>query len=523
MRPTLVITASLISVGLFWLTEIPLGIPGEWTWERIPHISPGVDTLLGVLQAAVAGAVLLLVAWQGLRHIADASRKNIAAWLFGLTAASFLWLHAVQEAPPHPWRLSKSVFVAYYPGISGYFYKARYDVDDTSEFLKSYEDLMAEGDVLHEGTHPPGLILFHRSLISMTGSSPALVGLIETLIPDSAREAFDTIDENLQRNGRRLSAADRAATWLAVLIFQSLCAASVIPLFLLIRQTCDRRTAWQAISFWPLIPALAVFLPKSDALFTFSAAMLAYIWILAARRRSFGLGLCAGLIGWLGLFCSLAFLPIGLAVFVAAVAMKIADNPSKESMPLDRSIGSAAQAMIRPTLGGLTAVCGLTILVSVIADMDLLRVWSLNLQNHAGFYDQFPRTTWKWLLVNPIELALACGIPLALAGSVAVFRAARKCGFAQSAQTLAVAVVWAILWLSGRNSGEVARLWIPLLPLVIWISAGVWAPPKVVSPTGDSTAEAESHRWLIILITAMLVCLLTVLRISGFHFDQLGG
>ena len=38
-------------------------------------------------------------------------------------------------------------------------------------------------------------------------------------------------------------------------------------------------------------------------------------------------------------------------------------------------------------------------------------IGSWNLHHHARFYDEYPRTYRLWLVVNPVELAIALGLP----------------------------------------------------------------------------------------------------------------
>ena len=61
-----------------------------------------------------------------------------------------------------------------------------------------------------------------------------------------------------------------------------------------------------------------------------------------------------------------------------------------------------------------TAMASATMLATLAwwlaTDCNIVTVWRLNLQNHSGFYEQFQRTWWKWMLVNPIELAMAVGL-----------------------------------------------------------------------------------------------------------------
>ena len=62
-----------------------------------------------------------------------------------------------------------------------------------------------------------------------------------------------------------------------------------------------------------------------------------------------------------------------------------------------------------------TAAAGFCLPIMAVwwwGQINLLNVWRWNFSNHAGFYEQFSRTYWKWLLINPLEFAVAAGLPL---------------------------------------------------------------------------------------------------------------
>ena len=509
---------SAATLVFLWLSEIPLGISGEWEWQRISTDPFSGEILLALVEMAIVGTVLLLMFWGGLQRIGACSRRELAAWLAGLTAASFVWLSAVQGTPSSPWDSGKVPFVVYYPGVSGYFHKARYEIDDTARFLAGYEELMAEGDVLHVGTHPPGLFLLYRGLWQLAEASPALCEFAEATMPQSVQKSFATIEANVRTQGRRFSLSDRATIWLAATVTQLLCAATVVPLFVLMRLAVSRETAWRAVVFWPLLPALAVFLPKSDVLYAFPAASLLACWLLAVRKRSVVLGAIAGAIGWCSLLMSLAFLPIGLiAVFCGfAAARSSSPGDGGEVAGLTRTL----QVSLRPDVGGVAAFLVLTVGLAVFADVNLGRVWLLNYQNHAGFYSQFERSWWKWLLVNPIELAFACGVPVAVIAAVAVWRSVSSRQESTIRwQAMSVVFVWGLLWLSGKNSGEAARLWVPLLPVLVWQLAAWFDRSSESLEHLISLRNPADRHWLILLALQMAVCSLTVLRVTGFHFN----
>jgi hypothetical protein len=507
-----------IFLALLWFTDIPLGIPGEWTWDRI-GTEDGVGVFLGIVQAAIFGGLLILVAWSGNRRIADAPKWEVGVWLVALMAVAFVWLIAVQESPADGYRLNKTPWVLYYPGSSGYFDYARHEIETVDEFLAGYEDLMSEGDVLHQGTHPPGLFLFYRAIINAVDKYPSLGSCVRWSMTQSALDGFETLEENTRGSARFVTQADQVVIWWAFLLTQASCVIVIVPLYFLIRMSFSRTTAWRSIAFWPFVPAIAIFLPKSDVLFTGVSMTLVCLWCLAARRNSIVLGAIAGLVGFLGLFCSLAFLPIGLIALVIPIVGGFSESSAvqQENFFAQRLVESLKKQH-RAIASALTCLIAATLSLG-LWDMNLFNVWSMNYANHAGFYEQFTRTTWLWRLVNPVEFAFALGLPITILAACSFRKAVKKrnenrTGFAIAVATLGV---WALLWASGKNSGEAARLWVPLMPLIIACLPTIFEQQKSESESSCSMFDAD-RSWLVLLGLQMIVALLTVSRISGFHF-----
>src|SRR5579872_696346 len=86
------------SLAVLWSTYVPLGVPGEWEWDRIP-IVPGdwPAVLLGWLAAGLVGSVYVALALVGSSRVAAASRGQLAAWLAALVVGGFAWLWVVQD------------------------------------------------------------------------------------------------------------------------------------------------------------------------------------------------------------------------------------------------------------------------------------------------------------------------------------------------------------------------------------------------------------------------------------------
>ena len=403
-RRTLAVTIVLTvcSLVLLSLTDIPLGVAGEWEWLRI---APGTDefyqAVAGGITAAVGGLLYLTLVWLGAKRLPGASRVETGAWMCILAAGGFTWLFAVQQSPTHDYRLQKSAFVLYYRGSSGYFYEARHETRSAAEFLSQYEDKMREGDVLHIGTHPPGLFLLHRGLIAVVASYPGLVGFLNQTQPREVEQMFDEIERR-----ESLLPRDRAALWLAALLTQLAGVGTILPLYLLLREDYPRTTSWLAAALWPLVPALAVFLPKSDALYPLIGMLFLLCWQRSIGRDSATYGALAGLCLWCGLFLSLALLPVAA---MAALWMGWRVVAGAGVTPV-----AGGKLPLRPILGLALGFMGAVLLLWGIFQFNSFLVWWINFQNHAGFYDQYARTYWKWLIVNVLELALGLGAPVSV-------------------------------------------------------------------------------------------------------------
>ena len=538
---------SVLSVAVLWFTTVPLGIPGEWTWDRVP-VEP--DFAWNLCGGTVAAAFFILYVCLGIRRFRTSfpppRSLEVTAWLLGLVAASFLWIWIVQEVAPVKNRLGKSAFVLYYANSSGYFTRARYDEPEARKLLAGYEDLMRQGDVLHTGTHPPGLFLAFHGLLAACESSPLLSSFLDATQPASFREASDVIaSNNLRRRvPRPLMPLDKRVLWLATLLV--LCSASlaVLPLFGLLRRTCSLPIAWLGASLWPSLPALAIFIPKSDALFPLIGLCLLWCWLTAWDTRSLLLSIIGGLIAWLGLICSLAFVPVFVQAFLLSVVATIV-FPSSDIASEHACDGGwrnrFSQIGVRRWLCIPAATLGFvgpTWLLWWSAKVNLLQIWWLNYHNHAGFYQQYPRTYVKWLLVNPVELLFSAGWPVAfLSASVCLNTCLkqyrnrvpqgnqpeqvapqfdRRKAYHTSSVVISTMFVWGLLWITGKNSGEAARLWILFLPWLVWLAA----IQLEVSTGGDLNSIRIERRTVILLMTQFLVSLLTVSRVSGFHSES---
>jgi len=492
-------------------TTIPLGVPGEWVWPRLPW---SVDWWLGALSLAFWSGVWGLCVRYGGQRVERCGRLEFAVWIT-LLAGCVGEIHwalqglAAPEAGP-----GRVAWVLYYPGSSGYFTQAISDPRPLLDFLRDHESLVAQGDVLHQGTHPPGLIVGYRLLMQLVDHVPGLLQVAQWSQPDAVRDAFDVLAQTTAATAHPLGQRDRAVLWLAGWCMWFCGAATVGPLYALLRMRVSPHESWYWVSLWAWVPAVAMFWPKSDISFAFWGSLLLDLWLGGLRQNSLLRCFLAGLIGWLGLFQSLALLPVGfLAVLLTVVEWRSPTGLFREM---------SATQLLKAALAGGAGLLLPIVLLWLIADCNLLAIWSHNYRNHAAFYAQYPRSYIPWLLVNPLELVGAAGPALVLAVMLSNSESSlirHRQPAAESGPhsgpyairlSLCCLLTWGLLWVTGKNMGEAARLWVFLLPWLLWMLGTLRATATNTSQTGPSPD------WFVIALCQAAYTIVVCSRVGGF-------
>ena len=460
MRPRiwliLIVQAALVSLAVFAVGSgrVPLGVPGEWEWLRVkfPPVWQWLG-LAGVGVAAYAGFVAL-----GFKTLTSrSSRRAEAAWLIGLLAAAIAVQVIIPLGAASGYDHAKWAAANYLPGSAGYFKVARQQaVRDPWKFLADYPQWIRDQDSLHIGTHPPGLIAVQCVLIGMMERQPSLAGFLLDHMPTAVDQGFRVFAE---RDPQPLTQADRAALYATALLTLAACAGTVVPLYLLARVALGASAAWATAALWPLAPAANLFQPVADTAYPIlsTSALAMAAWAAQLQERpgwpavaGILLAIASGAVMAFGMFFTLAFLPVGLIVALVVC--------------FHRSVSWRSRALLILAIGlGFITIllCGWAV---IGANPFVIGSW--NLYHHARFYDDYPRTYRLWLVVNPVELVIALGLPSVVWCVVALF--------APSGVPVSVwstILVLTLTNLTGRNMGEVARLWLLYMPPLL-VGAG---------------------------------------------------
>ena len=452
----LIIQAALVMLVAFAVGArlMPLGVPGEWEWLR----AQGWPSFDGLCLAAIGVAVYSGFVAIGMRTLARrASRRIEAIWLTGLLTTAIAVQVIIPMAAAPGYDLSKWAAVNYLSGSAGYFKIARREAaGDPWKFLAKYPQWIREQDSLHIGTHPPGLIAVQCILMGIMERSSGAAGFLLDHMPASVEAGFRVFGDN---DPEPLTRGDRATLYATALLTLLTCAGTVVPLYLLARAALPAHAAWAAAALWPLAPAVNLFQPVADTSYPLvsTSALALAAWATRLTKRSgrpasaaIVLALAAGMLMAIGMFFTLAFLPVGLIV-----ALVVGLQPSA-------SWRARAFLILAIGMGFLTVLlCGWAV---TGADPIVIGRW--NLYHHARFYDEYPRTYRLWLVVNPIELAIALGLPSVVLCLAGIF-VPRGVPLSVWATLLVLAIANVI----GRNLGEVARLWMLYMPPLL-VGAG---------------------------------------------------
>lgn len=471
-RAIILIGVQVVIVGGVLLSiqgGLSLGVPGQWEWLRLPQkvAIPWAWLALGAL-FVVAYAIFAALGDRALAKAGGPWRET--TWLVGLAAASLIAQVAVTTAAPDEYDLTKWAYVNYFTSSAGYFTIARDQaMADPWRFLADYPRWIERQDSLHIGTHPPGLILAQCALVRLMAEHQDWAALLEQFEPPSTTEGFRQLS-GMDR--RPMIRAERAALFATALATWMACALVVVPLYLLARSALSPRGAWCAAALWPLAPSAILFQPLADAAYPFLATTAMAMAAWSARGRSgpwsMAMAAAAGVILAVGSAFTLAFLPVGLMVALVFLFQT-------------ESSWRARGGRIAATGVGF-AIPWLVIWLGTAASPVTIALW--NLHHHARFYDEYPRSYWRWLLVNPVELMLAMG---AASSAWCLWGGLRPRAIPRS--SLAAIVVVVLVNLTGRNLGEVARLWMLFMPALLPL-AGAAIERERAGPAGLAATTA---------------------------------
>lgn len=446
-----VLTLAYIAILAVRPSEAYFGVPGQWTWSgRLPAASTIPRWWPGL-------ALLALLAGGGLWHDKrweTLSRRHKTAALIALA----LMIPLLQVALKYiHYRYPLEYYLYRTIGPHNGFWQAAIAIDSIGDYLRHYPDQMraASGTFVHLPVHPPGNIVYLWVWRKVFEFFPALGHHIALSL-----RAYNCADLGFVTLPDAKIAA--AVGQMITPLFSGL---TVFPLYAWGKRLCDARTGWRAVLLFSFIPALSLFTMRWDSVYPFFS-VLAFAWL----QR----GLETGQIRWwfyAGLAVSLAsFCSFGNATLAPAVALYAALHLWQQS---PSAIGRAWKSWPALILGGY-AIWGL---YEVLTGVSVWEIFATTLETHLNL----GRTYWPWIVYNLYDLVAFAGAPVGILFIVQSGRAWLHVPHRQNRGSelpaLAVSGVVLALNFSGVVRGEVGRMWLPWMPIVV-LAAVLWLADK---------------------------------------------
>ena len=450
-----VATAGAVAIVLW--ARFPLGVD-DWAWRRVAAPSWGRAVLPAV--AFVLVGALVLAAWRRVERIGRLAEAGLVG---AVVAVAFLAQVLVGQQGPAGYH--ESVFAVGLRGAAAYHTEAR-RIPDLAAHLRGYEREMRREFRGQISTHPAGPVVLFWCLNRVFAGH------------DAAAERFERWCERWLAKGMRLAEspaaaalfagmtpAERAGVWLSTLALRLAACLVVVPVYVTARALHGRRAALMAGALAAAIPSVLLFSPTLDQCFPVLAASACWFGYAGGRRRSVWRAAVAGAFVSVGLFLTLAFAVVAFwGGLLGLVGLRHGEEPVRRRQALGLLAGGACGFLV--PVAALYAAFG----------YNSLAVWWACWQGNATFNALYRRTYWKWVLVNPVEFVGFLGVPLAcvlgrrVAGEVRALW--RRNASGRDWPTLIVAGLLVALNVAGANLGEVARLWMFLMPACAVAAAG---------------------------------------------------
>ena len=449
-RRLIVTAGALTTLGVaLALLKVPFGVPSEWVTEYAeePQLLPAWRSLL------VTGCIVGLCAW-ALRY-AGAKRRLSVLFVILLTLLSFV-VHIV-VACAGEFGFAEFVPAVRWDRAMGPYYKEGLRIRGAADYMATLKTRI-RGGYQHSNTHPPGPGLLFYAGIQLVRNHPSLadrlIGAACALAP-SGEHVFPPTDTQ----------SERVRKGSALLIGLLLClsaALAVIPTYWLGLRLFGHTPGVLCAGLTALLPSAMLFNPGVDQLMVALSVLLcaaAYVCIVSSPRQAVPTAVLLGLVLYLAFFYSLAFLVnIALCGLCAVVAAALSPRPWRDAGKSFALTGAVATATFLL----------LSLLFWLFFRYDTLgALWAVYRQNDA-FNVHSQRTYWKWLLANPVQGFIFSGCPLSTLlcfGLAADLRRIASRTLKAVPHSACFAAILGLLWLTGKNLGEVERLWAFLMPL----------------------------------------------------------
>jgi len=414
--------------------------PLEWRWPYELASDPG-----RIATSGLALVVYLVVAFWLLRQAVTRADDRRRRWAWAVVAWALIGTPLIQVAVVylrHP-NVLRELFDRTVSLHSGGYFSAVVEVEDINEYLHRFPALMPDFPI-HPKRHPPGIPLMFWLARQVFALMPGLARQIALPL-----RGFQCDNLWLQY----LSDPQIASAWVSMAL-PGLAGLTVLPLYRLGRYVLDQKLALVAVVLYPLTMSVGLFATMWDQFIPLFTTLGLLWFIRGLEERRLTLILAAGLAISIGTFFNLGVI-IGLAILGLYSLFWHAFH-----RPLDLKRIALEGAAFAAGLAGVWAIYWLFWGVTV------LDIWQVAM----SFHLKMGRSYWLWVFYHLYDFLSFLGIPLVYLLAVGLWRALRdRSEKPIRLLTLAFVLGLLVIDLSGTSRGEVARVWLFLVPWALLV------------------------------------------------------
>lgn len=409
--------------------------PPEWRWEYY-FVNTLPKIWLPLIVASFIGGIIYMVEQK--KEAEFKSKEKII--LSTLVVLGFLF----QISVLHFSRAGIPVLIhrIINPELNGYFTTA-IQIKDVGVFLNTYNDSVLNFN-MHAKGHMPLAVLFFSGINFFSSFLTFLYPLIEKLDPNHSDVRI--IWESLLLN-------EKLGTIIANLLIPFLSSSVIFPLYFVGKQLYGIKSAFRTVFLYLVTPSIVLFVPINDVFLPLFPVISLFLFYKSLASKSIFFIVLSGVVMSLGLLFSLSLLPFLFLFFI--IFLLVALNKKNQL------INSNNLKLGTSFIVGLVFI---PILLFIFFNFNFLEV-SKTLMSGLPLERKYT----VWIFYNLYDFFIFSGIPILIIFMRMLWQFKNTHILQVDKLSLAFILMIGLLNFSGSVRGEVARIWIPYIPILILI------------------------------------------------------
>jgi len=420
-----------IGVDFSPLLRGPAPYPPDWQW---PYLF--TNTIHRLWFPAIMVVIMVLFVLQIEKYSDNNIDKKRVIFLFFAVVLHFLFQMGVLFFS----RAGIGVLIQriIHPDMNGYFTTAL-SVNNISQFLATYNNSVL-GFAMHATGHPPGSILFFWLVNQLSVLLIPLQHLVSSI-------HFSHSD--VQAIWQTLTLSQKTGAVASAGLIPLLSSLSLPLLYVLGKELYSVRAGIRAVFLYMVVPSITLFIPLSDVFFPLFSLSSFLLLVKGLKEKKEPMIFFSGLVFFIGLFFSTSLLPLSVlfGYFILLYSYK------KKTLGINAVLFKGI-----PYALGLLVLPVILFLFFNFNSLDVAKTLMKGLPKGRLYH--------VWVFYNLYDFFVFTGIPLFLLYLKMLWDRVKDHLF------IAFTIMLLLLNFSGAVRGEVGRIWMPFMSmLVLFVSS----------------------------------------------------